>query len=159
MPSSISRRDFVTGLAAGLPIAAAGCLGSDEVIARCSSQGENPGNGPLERAKVIRGDEELALGILVDADAPTDESVDAVVVRNRDGDLVADVPIRDNRDMSDLEPDIDPSLGEDGELYAVQLGPPPQHGNFDLEVVDPEGEVVQTVGTRFNCYEPDGELP
>ncbi|SFC00365.1 hypothetical protein SAMN05444422_103447 [Halobiforma haloterrestris] len=159
MPSSISRRDFVTALAAGVPIAAAGCLGSDEAIARCSSQGANLEDGPLERAKVIRGDEELALGILVDADAPTDESADAVVVRNRDGDLVADVPIRDNREMSALEPDIDPAFDEDGELYAVRLGAPPQHGDFDLEVVDPEGEIVQSVHTRFNCYDPDGELP
>ena len=107
----------------------------------------------------IDGDEQLALGILVDEDAPADDSIAAVVVRNRDGDLAADVPIMDNREMSDLEPDIKPYFDESGELYAVPLGPPPQHGVFDLEVVDPDGEVVQTVHYRFNCYDSDGKLP
>ena len=61
--------------------------------------------------------------------------------------------------MSYLEPAIDPSFDEDGELYAVPLGPPPQHAVFDLEVLDPDGDVIQTVHLEFNCYDANGELP
>ena len=159
MPSTTSRRGLLAGLVAGLPVAAAGCLGSDERLANCASRGEHLEDGPLEDVKPIDGTERLALGILVDADAPSDDSIAAVVVRNRDGDLVADVPIADNRDMSDLDTDVDSYFRGDGELYAVPLGPPPQHAVFDLEVLDPDGEVVQTVHIEFNCYAADGELP
>ena len=94
VPSTTSRRGLLAGLVAGLPVAAAGCLGSGERLANCSSRGEHFEDGPLDHVKTIRGDEQVALGILVDADAPADDSIDAVVVRNRDGDLVADVPLR-----------------------------------------------------------------
>lgn len=157
MPATTSRRGLLAGLAAGLPVAG-GCLGSGERLARCASQSRTLEDGPLERADVIDGTDQLALGILVDGDAPTDDSIAAVVVRNRDGDLLADVPIEDNRDMSALEPDIDPYF-DDGELYAVPLGPPPQHGVFELQAVDPDGEVVQTMRYQFNCYASNGELP
>lgn len=159
MPSSPSRRKLLAGIAAGLTVTSAGCLGSDPVTARCSGRGEHLEDGPLRRVKVVRGDEQLSLGLLVDEDAPTDDSIDAVTVRDRDGDLLADVPINDNRDMSDLEPDVDPAFRDDGELYAVVLGPPPQHGVVDVDVVGPDGEVVQSASYEYNCYRPDDGLP
>ena len=159
MPSTSSRRKLLTGIAAGLTVTSAGCLGSDSVTARCSGRGDHREDGPLRQVKIVRGDEQLSLGILVDEDAPRDDSIDAVTVRNRDGDLLADVPIVDNRDMSDLEPDVDPAFSDDGELYAVVLGPPPQHGVVDVAVVDSDGEVVQSASHEYNCYRPDEGLP
>ena len=159
MPSTPSRRKLLTGIAAGLTVTSAGCLGSDPVPARCSGRGDHREDGPLRRVKVVRGDEQLSLGILVDEDAPTDDSIAAVTVRDRDGDLLADVPVNDNRNMSDLEPDVDPAFSDDGELYAVVLGPPPQHGVVDVAVVDSDGEAVQSASYEYNCYRPDDGLP
>ncbi|AXR78092.1 hypothetical protein [Natrarchaeobaculum sulfurireducens] len=159
MPSNTSRRTFLAGLAVGFTATSAGCLGSDPTTARCSGRGDHREDGPLRRIKVVRGDEQLSLGILVDEDAPTDDSIAAVTVRDRDGDLLADVPITDNRNMSDLEPDIDSALGDDGELYAVVLGPPAQHGVVDVAVIDSDDEIVQSVSYEYNCYRPDDGLP
>lgn len=59
-------------------------------------------------------------------DTPRDDRFMAIVVRERDGDLVADVPLWSNRRMSGLETDVDTKFGgSNGELYVVSLGPPP----------------------------------
>ncbi|WP_200840270.1 hypothetical protein [Halorubrum sp. JWXQ-INN 858] len=117
-------------------------------------------DGPLIRAGTLDGDELVSLGVVVSRDAPRDDRFAAVVVRDRDGGLVADVPLRDNRDMSDLDTDVDPKFsGSDGELYAVPLGPPPQHGDVTVSVVDENGTALSTAEYRFNCYDADGNLP
>lgn len=160
MLSATSRRALLGGIATGLTSATAGCLGDDPPVAHCSGFGEDTATGPLRKVGTLDGREQVSLGILVSEDAPTTDEMTAIVVRNRDGDLVADVPLRENRDMSDLEPDIDPTFGDTGgELYAVQLGQPPQHAALDVQIVDSNGTAVDSASYRFNCYRPDGELP
>ncbi len=83
-----------------------------------------------------------------------------MIIRNRDGDMIADIPLRDNRNASEISPDIHPRYRDgEGELYAVQIGPPPQHGNFLVEIWDHEGEILDSMEFRFNCYTDDGNLP
>lgn len=158
MPRTTSRRRLLAGLAAVTTGATAGCFGDESPTARCSSEGVTSDNGHLRDVNPIRGDEMVSLGILVSEEAPSNDDVAAVVVRNRDGDIVADVPIRDNRDMSDLE--VDGSFGsKGGELYAVPLGPPPQHAVLRAESVGSDGNVTDSMTVQFNCYRSDGKLP
>jgi len=83
-----------------------------------------------------------------------------IVVRDRDGEFVVDIPLRSNRGMSDLDTDVDPKFGgSNGEPYAVPLGPPPQHGEFTVSVVDENETARSTMEYRFNCYDADGDLP
>lgn len=149
----------MTGLATGLAVATAGCLGAESTTVRCSGYGENPTTGPLVQVRTLEGAEQVSLGIVVSDDAPADDDLTAIVVRTRDGDRLADVPLRDNRDMSDLDPADHPAIRADGELYAVPLGPPPQHGFVDVGVVGADGTVADAASYRFNCYSPDGDLP
>jgi hypothetical protein len=154
-----SRRAFVGSIAAGLSLTA-GCLGDGEVIARCGSEGVGSGDQTLRRAAPIQGSERIALGILVSEQAVTDDASHAVRVRDSDGDLVASVPLMDNRDMTRLDPADHPFFeGAGGELYAVPLGPPPVHGEYTVSLVGPEGTRRSTLSIRFNCYADDGRLP
>lgn len=161
MPSTYSRRSIVAGIAAGVAGSLAGCLGDDSPNANCSGYGDlGEDTGPLFRVGTLTGHEQVSLGISVSADAPASDEFTSIVIRNRDGDLVADVPLRDNREMSDLEPSVKPFFDrDDAELYAVPLGPPPQHGRFTVEIVDDTDTPVSSGSYRFNCYDADGELP
>ena len=157
MPSSYTRRSLLAGLAASSVAATAGCLDGEEPIARCSSRGRFT-EGPLVAASPLDGTEQVSLGILVQDGTAADKDAAAAVVRNRDGDLVADVPLDDNRMMSRLDPADHPKF-DDGELYAVPLGPPPQHAALSVEIVDADGTVRDEGSVRFNCYDYDGDLP
>lgn len=138
----------------------AGCLGRENNIARCASQGEGSDSQHLRRIDPIEGAEQVALGIVVSTTAVQEEQYHAVDVRNRDGELVTSIPLADNRDMNQLSPDDFPVLAsEEGELYGVPLGPPPVHGEFTAFLVSPEGDTIATATTRFNCYSDDGSLP
>lgn len=154
-----SRRDFLVGVAGGLS-ATAGCLGTEETVARCSSRGEGSGSQHLRRIAPIRGDEGVALGILVSERAVTDETHHAVRIRDPDDDLIASIPLLDNRDMSSLDSgDYSVFGSEEGELYAVPLGPPPVHGEFTVSIVNPQNSQITSARIRFNCYAYDGGLP
>jgi hypothetical protein len=154
-----SRRTLLAGLAGGLATTA-GCLGDDDPIARCSSRGEGTATGHLRRVAPIRGDEEVALGVVVSETATDAERFDAITVRDRDGDLIAAVPLDDNREMSRLSAEEHPVVSADGgELYAVPLGPPPVHGDLVVSLVTPDGGRIARAELRFNCYAYDGDLP
>lgn len=153
-----SRRVFL-GSMVGIASVTGGCLGNtDGPTARCSSHSERSGEH-LVQAVPIGGEEGVSLAVVVSEEATRDEEINAVEVRNRDGDLVASVPLDDNRNMSDLDPSDYDKLREEGELYTVPLGPRPQHGVVTVSVVDPDGEPIDSADLRFNCYDPDGELP
>jgi len=161
MPSTLTRRSILGTVGICLTGGVAGCLSDDERISNCSAQGiGGEDDGPLINVGTLDGDKQVSLGIAVSQDAPRDDRFAAVVVRDRDGELVADVPLRSNRRMSDLDTDVDPTFGgSNGELYAVPLGPPPQHGEFTVSVVDENGTARSTMEYRFNCYDADGDLP
>ncbi|WP_340097770.1 hypothetical protein [Salinibaculum salinum] len=138
----------------------AGCLGKENNIARCASQGEGSDSQHLRQIVPVEGSEQVALGIVVSTDAVQEDQYHAVDVRNRDGMLVTSIPLEDNRDMNRLTQDDFPVLSAaDGELYGVSLGPPPVHGEFTASLVSPEGTTIATATTRFNCYSADGSLP
>lgn len=161
VPFNTTRRKLIGGFVASGIGVSAGCLGGDSTIARCSArtQGQEEAAADIQVGR-IDGDEELALGIVVPEEYPTSDEFDSIVVRNRDQDLIADIPLRDNRGMSSLDPDDYPILSSsDGELYAVTLGPPPYHADLTIEVHDPDGETYHTTEYRVNCYTPDGDLP
>lgn len=154
-----SRRAFVGSVAAGLSLTA-GCLGDSELIAQCASRGTGSGDQTLRKAAPIQGSEQIALGILVSEQAATDDASHAVRVRDSDDDLVASVPLMDNRDMTRLDPAEYPFFSrEGGELYAVLLGRPPVHGEYTVSLVGPEGTRRSTLSLRFNCYGDDERLP
>jgi hypothetical protein len=114
----------------------------------------------LREVAPISGDERVALGILVSDRAVAEEMYHAVSIRNSDDDLVASVPLVDNRGMSDLDPDEYSVFGSrGGELYAVPLGHPPVHGTYAVSLVSTGGEQLATARLRFNCYTEDGTLP
>jgi len=138
----------------------AGCLDNTENIARCSSEGVGSGSQHLREVALIRGDEQVALGILVSDQAVTEDRYHAVQIRNTDDGLIASVPLMDNRDMSSLDPEDYSVFGPgDGELFAVPLGPPPVHGEYIVSVSNVDGERIEAERTRFNCYAEDGALP
>jgi hypothetical protein len=154
-----SRRAFVGSVAAAVSLTA-GCLDDRELIAQCASRGVGSGDQTLRKVAPIQGSEQIALGILVSEQAVTDDASHAVRVRDSDDDLVASVPLMDNRDMTRLDPADYPFFeGEGGELYAVPLGPPPVHGEYTVALVGPEGTRRSTLSIRFNCYADDGSLP
>ena len=137
-----------------------GCLGDEDSIARCSSRGTTSGTQYLRDIAPIKGENEVALGVVVSQSAIQNEGFDAITVRDRDGELVASIPLDDNRDMNRLDPADFPVLSsEDGELYAIPLGAPPQHGEFEVSLVDPAGEPVETGEIHFSCYSYDGAIP
>jgi hypothetical protein len=108
----------------------------------------------------IRGDERVALGIVVSEQAVTDDAFGAVRVRDGDRNLAASIPLLPNREMSSLDPAEYSGFGSSsGELYAVPLGYPPVHGEYTVSLVTPDDEQVETASIRFNCYAEDGELP
>jgi hypothetical protein len=154
----LSRRALLGGIAGGSGLVA-GCLGTEDV-GHCSSEGLGSGSQHLRRVAPIEGDEQVALGVLVSEEAAAGGAGRAVTIRDRDGDLVTTIPLSDNRDMSELDPD-DYSIftSEEGELYAVPLGRPPVHGEYAVALIAPNGEERATVRLRFNCYAADGTLP
>lgn len=138
----------------------AGCLERENNIARCASQGEGSESQHLRQTVPIEGTEQVALGIIVSTETVQQDQYHAVDVRDRDGTLVTSIPLEDNREMNRLSQDDFPILSpEDGELYAVPLGPPPVHGEFTVSLVSPEGDTIAAATTRFNCYSEDGSLP
>jgi hypothetical protein len=138
----------------------AGCLDSENVIARCASQGVSSGSEHLRRIGVVQGEEQISLGVLVSEEAAVDEAYHAVRIRDSDDALVASVPLLDNRDMNRLEPDDYPKFSSgSGELYAVPLGHPPVHGEFTASLVGTEDDELATANITFNCYADDGTLP
>lgn len=154
-----SRRTFISGIAIG-SVLTAGCLGSREMVARCSSRGVGSGSQYLRGVAPLGGEDEIALGVMVSRGVPGNERFHAIDVRDRDGGLVASIPLMNNRAMNRLDPEDYPVLGsEEGELYAVPLGPPPVHGDFQVSLVDAAGETVAVAEIRFNCYSSDGSLP
>lgn len=154
-----SRRELLTGIAGGLSLSA-GCLGTDETIARCSSRGEGSGNQHLRSVAPITGEEEVGLGIMVSEAAVSNQRFDAINIRNVDGGLIARIPLETNRGMSSLDPDNHPVLSsERGELYAVSLNEPPVHGEVVVSLVNPASEQITTARLRFNCYSEGGSLP
>lgn len=154
-----SRRKFIVSAVGGLS-AAAGCLGRESSIARCASEGRGAASQHLRRVAPLEGADQVSLGIVVSSEAVHQEQYHSIVVRDRDGELVASIPLADNRDMNRLTPDDFPILAsEDGELYAAPLGPPPVHGEFTISVVTASGEPIATETIRFNCYSDDGSLP
>jgi hypothetical protein len=154
-----SRRELVAGVAGALAVTA-GCLGDGELIARCSSRGVGSDSQHLRSIAPIRGDDEVALGILVSNRAITGDSYHAVRIRDADDELVRSVPLMGNREMSSLDPAEYPVFGSTGgELYAVPLGPPPVHGEYTAALISSDGEQVATASIRFNCYAEGGTLP
>jgi len=154
-----SRRELIAGVAAAVT-ATAGCLGDEELIARCSSRGVDTGSQYLREVAPIRGEDQVSLGILVSDQAVTEERYHAVRIRDSDDELVASVPLMHNRGMSGLEPEDYSVFGSSsGELYAVPLGPPPVHGEYTVSLTDPDAEQIATASLRFNCYAEDGTLP
>ncbi|MFC7021260.1 MULTISPECIES: hypothetical protein [Haloarcula] len=140
--------------------ATAGCLGTEEFIARCSSRGVGSGSQHLREIAPIEGDERIALGILVSEQAVSSQLYHTVRIRDSDDTLVASVPLMSNRGMSSLDPEDYPVFGSSsGELYAVPLGPPPVHGEYTVSLMGSEGEQIATTRLRFNCYAEDGTLP
>jgi hypothetical protein len=138
----------------------AGCLGRDSNIARCASQGGGSESEHLRQIVPIEGAEQVALGIVVSTAAVQQDQYHVVDVRNRDGELVASIPLAANRDMNRLTQDDFPVLNSaEGELYGVPLGPPPVHGEFTASLVSPEEDTIATATTRFNCYSDNGSLP
>lgn len=164
--STWTRRGLLAGIALVPTAATVGCLG-DDTLARRASFGrgiDETTERHLLDVAPLRGEEQLALGILVDEDAPRDPDVAAAVVRDREGDVLADVPLRNDRDVSRLADELhslDESLLDDGdgERYAVILGPPPQHGVVEVHVVAPDGEVLDGLAFECNCYADEGHLP
>ncbi|WP_128478661.1 hypothetical protein [Halorussus pelagicus] len=154
-----SRRELLGGVA-GLLTLSAGCLGAEESVAHCSSRSNGGGNEYLRRVAPIDGDEQVSLGLLVAEEATHSEDFIAVRVEDADGSLVASVPLDENRDMSELDPeDHNIFASNTGELYAIPLGPPPQHGRFTVAAVGPDGDRLNSIEFQFNCYSPDGSLP
>ena len=154
-----SRRELIAGVA-GLLSVTAGCLDNKELIARCSSRGVGSGSQHLREVAPIKGDEQVALGILVSDRAVSEETYHAVRIRDSDDNLVISVPLIENRGMSSLEPDDYSVFGSgSGELYAVPLGPPPIHGEYTVSLISSDADQLATARLRFNCYAEDGTLP
>jgi hypothetical protein len=154
-----SRRELIAGVA-GLLSVTAGCLDNEELIARCSSRGVGSGSQHLREVAPIKGDEQVALGILVSDRAVSEETYHAVRIRDSDDNLVISVPLIENRGMSSLEPDDYSVFGSgSGELYAVPLGPPPIHGEYTVSLISSDADQLATARLRFNCYAEDGTLP
>jgi hypothetical protein len=140
--------------------ATAGCLGGDDEIARCASEGESSGTDELRKIAPLTGDEQVSLGIVVSSDAVSDDQYEVIEVTSSDGTLVTSIPLGDNRDMNRLSQEDHPVLASaDGELYAVPLGPPPVHGVFTASLLTPDGDQRAAETVRFNCYSEDGSLP
>lgn len=153
-----SRRTFLIGMASGVS-ATAGCLGSEQDIAHCSSRGDVTGS-ELRRIAPIDGDEQVALGILVSSEAVGDDPHNVIEVRDSDETLITSIPLAENREMNQLDQSNHPIFASaEGELYAVVLGPPPVHGVLTASLVTSEGEQLSTATLRFNCYSNDGSLP
>lgn len=138
----------------------AGCLENEELLARCASRGVGSGSQHLRAVAPIRGDEQVALGILVSDRAVSEETYHAVRIRDSDDNLVTSVPLIENRGMSSLDPEDYSVFGSgSGELYAVPLGPPPIHGEYTVSLISSDADQLATARLRFNCYAEDGTLP
>jgi hypothetical protein len=108
----------------------------------------------------ITGEEQVALAVGVSTETVEQDRDHTLVVRNRDGELVASIPLDSNRDMSRLSHEDYAFFGpDDGELYAVLLGQPPVHGEYTVTLLDSDDETLESVQTRFNCYDWDGSIP
>ncbi|MFD1642467.1 hypothetical protein [Halohasta litorea] len=154
-----SRRRVLAGLAAG-PAALAGCLGDDDLIARCSSRGRGSGSQHLRGVSPIRGATQVALGIVVSSEATESDSYRFIEIRDRDDELVGSIPLDDNRDMSRLDSDqFSISGAQNGEVYAFPLDRPPVHGAYTVSLINSSEASVATARLRFNCYSQDGSLP
>ena len=161
-----SRRSFLTTLTIGIAGTTAGCISGvgvfgdsdDSVKADCTTEAD-PGGEILLDIAVLEGDEEIGIGVVVPYQVPGNDNMEAIVIQDRNEDIVADIPLRGNRDSSDVDPDISREITVDGELYTFLIGRPPQHGVLDFQVINPEGDVLDSAKFRFNCYSSDGEIP
>lgn len=154
-----SRRELITSVA-GILSMTAGCLGNEESTARCSSQGVGSGSQHLREIGPIKGDEQISLGISVSEQAVSNELYDTVRIRDSDNTLIASVPLTNNRGMSSLDPEDHSLFGSSsGELYAVPLGSPPVHAEYNVSLISSEDEQIATASVQFNCYADDGSLP
>lgn len=158
MKGNTARRKFLSTVLVAVSSVIAGCFNEDTPKARCAGTGDGDFDGPLRRVQTITGQETILLGILVDDEITEKNEHNAILVRNREDTLVAEIPLLENRGMNRLDPEDYPAFSNDGELYAVTLGPPPQHGNLTVELVDENSDVIQSVTQQFNCYSQDGEL-
>jgi hypothetical protein len=153
-----SRRALLAGVT-GIVTMTAGCTGGGDLLARCSSRGTGSDSEHLQRVAPIRGDEHIALGVLVSETAVTDDRYHAIRIEDGSEDLVASIPLMDNRNMSGLDPsDFSVFTSATGELYAEPLGPPPVHGAYTVSLVSSAGERLASARKRFNCYAEDGTL-
>ncbi|MEZ3117377.1 hypothetical protein RYH80_15790 [Halobaculum sp. MBLA0147] len=147
-----SRRETIASVA-GVVTLTAGCSGDDDPPVRCSSRGVASESEHLRQVAVLRGDERVALGVVVSRQAARDDRFHAIRIRDAADELVASIPLFANRDMSRLEHSDYGILTEgSGELYAVSLGRPPVHGEFTVALVDTDGEPLATSTEQFNCY-------
>jgi hypothetical protein len=154
-----SRREVIVGVAATVT-GTAGCLSDEELVARCSSRGVRSDSQVLREIAPIQGERQISLGIVVSDRAVSEERYHAVRIRDSDGDLVASVPLVNNREMSSLDPEDYSVFGSSsGELYAVPLGRPPVHGEYTISLTDPDSEQIASASVRFNCYTEGGTLP
>lgn len=154
-----SRRALLAGVT-GILTVTAGCTDGGDILARCSSRGTGSDSEHLRRVAPIRGDERVALGVLVPETAVTDDRYHPIRIEDGSEDLVASIPLVDNREMSSLDPsDVSVFTSATGELYAVPLGPPPVHGAYTVSLVSSDGEQLASAGKGFNCYAEDGALP
>lgn len=157
MSNKKTRRNVLSTVAAGTVTAMAGCLGvfdDSEVTARCSTRGTFSEN---LRATVLDGDKQVAIAVAVE------HAQGRVTITDRNGNIVADIPLDGEHRSSSLESEVKSSFaddfGEEAEIYAVPIGKPPQHGIMNVSLVDQDGNTLGTNELRFNCYTPDGELP
>jgi hypothetical protein len=154
-----SRRDLLAGVAGTVSVTA-GCLGSDDLLARCSSSVDGSDSQHLRRVAPIRGEEQIALGVLVSEDAVTEDEYHTIRIVDDTGHLVASVALMNNRGMSRLAPDDHPVFASNtGELSAVTLGPPPTYGTYAVSLFGETGGPITTARLRLNCYAGEGELP
>ncbi len=153
-----SRRDFIT-VAVGMMSITTGCIGGDKYSSRCSSRGVGSDSQHLRSISLIRGDEEVSLGVLVSEQAVSEDTFHTVRIRNAAGDLISSIPLMENRNMSRLDPEDYNIFSDSGELYAVPLGSPPVHGEFTVTVLNSDDEQIATAQKRFNCYAKEEYLP
>jgi hypothetical protein len=154
-----SRRQFLGGVTASLAVTA-GCLGSEDQSARCSSESVGYTEKQINAVVPIIGDDQVALAIGISTETVEQSEKYTLVVRNRDDELVASIPLDSNREMSRLSHEDYNFLGpDDGELYAVLLGQPPVHGEYTVSLLDSDEQRLESVEMRFNCYDWDGSIP
>ena len=151
-----SRRDLIASVV-GIVSITAGCSGTEETSARCASRGTSTGSQHLREFAPIRGEEQVAFGVVVSDQAVSEDTYHAVQIRDAGDTLIASIPLMDNQEMSSLDPsDYAIFASSSGALYSVPLGTPPVHGEFTVSLIGSNGEQIATANKRFNCYAKDG---